>query len=383
VKTTGPWFLLLATCMVTSWSAAQEEPTVLGKPSSIQTVAEPEKTVLVPAGARLRERPGSRAPVLETFTSVIELPVLDEEGSWIQVRFGAWLGWVRIRGEQPDDTVDPGPHPDQERLERALGLFDHAVDPGALGPYRLYTDVTDARLLTRLSAAASDVERAYRERYALDPGSSAGTIVVLYAQEEAYREFEAAETRIAAADSQGHTSEDLSILYTGGQPTDAILAVLIHELTHLLGRRVFTDAIPPWLDEGMAQDLAFSRLNRQGRIRLGTLSTVETDLDTLVKVWNSPAHPGLAGLTSLDWSEFIEPVGRPLRYAESAFLIRYLLDSGEEGLREGFLRYLAELAEAELSESVSLFVALEREPDKLERGFYRFLVSQVRAHGIS
>lgn len=375
--------LLLTAIAHTSGAAQQEgEDVILGRPSGLRPTSVPEKTALIPAGARLRERPRHQAPVVERFDSAIELPVLDERDGWVQVRYGSWLGWVRVAGEEPHETLQPPANPDQGRLKLALDLLGEEVEAGTLGPYTLYTDVADPRLLERLSAVASGVDQAYRERYSLDPGSLAGTVVVLFAEEEDYRRFEAAEHRIASVGSHGYTSEGLSILFTGPQQVDAIVRVLVHELTHLLGRRVFQIQIPPWLDEGMAQDLAFSRINNSGRIRPGTLSTVDTRLDDLVRTWNSPVRTGLVELISLDWTAFVEPTTRPQRYAQSAFLIRYLLDSGDEQLRSGFLQYLSKLKSSELPESVSLFEMLNTEPARIDSGLYMFLASQARTHGL-
>ena len=377
--------VLLISVVTHTAAVAQEEEqdVILGRPSGIRSITEPAKTVLVPAGARLREKPNRYAPVSERLDTAIELPVLDEQGDWVQVRFGVWLGWVRTAGEGNEETLETPPTPDLERIALALDLLGKNVKADTLGPFTLYTDVANSQLLDRLSAVAAGVETAYRKRFNLEPGSLDNAVVVLFEEEDDYREFEAAEQRIAAADSQGFTSEGLSIFYTGTQQQEAIVAVMIHELAHLLGRRVFLSQIPPWLDEGIAQDLAFSRIDDSGRIRLGTLSSVETHLNALVETWNSPSRASLIELTSLDWQAFIEPTSRPERYAQSAFLIRYLLDSGDERLRSGFLQYLSNLKSSELPESVSLFEMLNTDPGRIESGLYKFLSSQAKAHGLN
>lgn len=377
------WPLLLMAFMATPWSTAQQDETVLGKPSSIQPAAEPEMTTQVPAGARLREQPHRDSAVIEVFESPVELPVLDQQGQWVKVRYGHWLGWVRIGGGGSEETLAIPANPDIDRLDRALGLLGDDIEPASLGPFTLYSDVTDPLLLDQLSAVAESTVAAYRERFGLEPGSKTKEVVVLFAEEEDYRRFEATELRIAAADSQGHTTEGLSILYTSQQQKDAIRAVLIHELTHLLNRRVFRAEIPPWLEEGMAQDLAFCRVDKDGTLRLGTLSSVETNLAALLEDWKHPTHLDLPEFLSLDLETFIEPEGRPIRYTESAFLVRYFLDGGNDQLRAGFLRYLSRLATSELVESVSLFAELDAEPSTIESALYRFLVSQAKAHGVA
>lgn len=376
----GLWLLILVAATSTPFWAAQEEEIILGKPSSIRPHAEPQETAAVPAGARLRERPHPDSAVIEILESSVELPVLAQKGSWLQVRFGAWLGWVRISGNEIDARLEVPADPDLDRLSRALGLLGDSTVPTSLGPFTLYTDVTDGPLLAYLSAVARGVLPAYRERFGLDPGPVTNEVVVLLAEEKDYRQFESTELRIAATESQGYTTEGLSILFTDRQSKDAIRAVLIHELTHLLNRRAFITEIPPWLEEGMAQDLAFCRVSHEGHIRLGTLSTVETHLAILLEDWNSSAHLDVIELLSLDPETFIELEGRPLRYSESAFLIRYLLDGRDAQLRAGFLRFLSQLTTSELSDSVSLFEELGSEPSTIESGFYRFLASQAKAY---
>lgn len=377
----GLWFLILVAATSAPFWAAQEEEIILGKPSSIRSLAEPENTAAVPAGTRLRERPHPDAAVIEILDSPVDLPVLDQKGSWLQVRFGAWLGWVRIGDGEIDERLEVPADPDLDRLDRALGLFGDTIPPASLGPYTLYTDVTDGPLLDSLSTLARGMVAAYRERFGLDPGPVTNEVVVLFAEEQDYRQFESTEPRIANSQSQGYTSEGLSILFTDRQHKDAIRAVLIHELTHLLNRRAFRSEIPPWLEEGMAQDLAFCRISQEGHVRLGTLSTVETHLTTLLEDWNDSTHLDVLELMSLDLETFMEPQGRPIRYTESAFLIRYFLDGGNNQLRARFLRYLSRLTTSEFVDSVSLFEELDTNPGTIESGFYRFLVSQARAHG--
>lgn len=401
MRTLGVRLLLLLAVPSCSWLSAQEETIVLGRRSSISAPEEPSQTIVIGEGARLRERPDPDSAVMEVFATSIELPVLERQGPWVQVRFGVWLGWVDIDAGGKPPSIDLPVNPDIARLERALEIFGRRPAPGSLGPFTLFTDVEDPRTLDRLAAVAEGAIVAYRSRYGLDPQSLDGAAVVIFAEEDAYRRFEAQESRLVGAHSLGFTSEALSILFTGGQQKVAIEALLVHELVHLLGRRVFAGPIPPWLDEGMAQDLALSRIEVDGRIRPGTLSTVdpppgtstvrggsrvlsaaETHLVTLLGDWNSPYHPGVADLTTLAWQEFIDPERRIIRYSKSALLVRYLLDGGDKRLREGFLGYLAELKGTELAESIPLFPTLGKDPDRIDAGLYLFISRLAEAHGL-
>lgn len=286
--------------------------------------------------------------------------------------------------------------PDEDRLLRARSLLRSVAEPRPLGPFTLYTDVDDEELLTWLGAVAWDVPRAYRERFGLDPGTEVREVLVVFADEASYRRFEAAEERIAKADTRGYTSEGLSVLFTGEHGRTSLVSVFIHELTHLLNRRVFRAEISPWLEEGMAEDLAFSQVTPLGQIRLGTLAGVQrggiedryalseprAHLAQLRRSWSNPTRPDLDSLVIMDWAEFIRPDNRAIHYAASAMLLRYLIDGGEPDLRQGFHRYLAAVSIAELPLSVSLWEFLDIGPEKVEAGLYRFVSAQAQANGI-
>ena len=93
--------------------------------------------------------------------------------------------------------------------------------------------------------------------------------MVVFSREQDYRAYGAGESALAGA--RGHAAEGLAVLFFGDQERGEVAAVLIHELTHLLNRRVFAAEPPPWPDEGMANDLAFSRIERSGQPRIGSL----------------------------------------------------------------------------------------------------------------
>jgi len=328
----------------------------------------------------------------------LELPVLDRQGSWVKVRFGSWQGWF-----SPSDS-DPGLgeelpfslDTDDERLLGAHSLLRGDVEPRPLGPFILYTDVVDNELLDWLSAVAWDVLRAYRERFDLDPASQTREVVVLYAEEADYRVFEAADSRIAMAHSRGYTNEGLSVLFSGSHSRQSLVSILIHEITHLLNRRVFRATTPPWLEEGMAEDLAFCQVTEEGLIRLGTLAGEMTEefenwfslsgpiahLAALFASWSSPPPPDLETLVSMNWADFINPDVRELHYTQSAMLLRFLSDGGNKRLKTGYRRYLEAVAEAELASSPLLWESLGASPDQVGEGLYRFVQQQAAANGI-
>lgn len=385
---------------------AVQDPPVLGKPSPIDIGRESEPRIRLAAGARLRQSPDPAAPVVEILAAPVELPVLERRGRWVKVRHAAWQAWVAPSGVESTTGSQPGLSyaPDEARLRRARALLARDSQASSLGPFTLFTDVEDPQLLTNLESVANSIIPAYVSRYGIDPGIRGTDTLVLLAREEDYREFESSEPSIANSQTSGYTTIGLCILFAGSRSADDIARTLIHELTHLLNRRALGIDTPAWLEEGMAQDLAFSRLNRAGGIELGSLGgTVTRDitdlgagasqttiaysgpraaLDHLILNWTDPGRPPLEVLVELPKSEFLRPENRSLLYAESAFLIRYLLDGAKQRLGPGFNSYLhAVAAEPDLAK-ISLWSHLGHQPAKIESELYPWLRSQAIANGL-
>jgi len=395
---TGQAFFLLMMLTLPGGTFAAQDDVVLGKPSPIRPSAREQETLVLDSGTQLRQQPRPDSPVLEILEMSVELPVLERRDGWIKVRFGVWQGWVH-------PGVDPAAAagnlsfslaPDDQRLLHARVLLGEGVESRPLGPFVLYSDVRDEPLLAWLGSVAIDIFRAYRERFGLDPGSEVHEIVVLFADEADYRSFVSVESRIAQADSRGYTSEGLSVLFTGEHDRASLVSVFIHELTHLLNRRVFRSETPPWLEEGIAEDLAFSRVDQQGQIQLGTLAGASLQgladryshgeprahVSALIAAWATPSRPDLATLVTMDWDDFIHPGNRAIHYAASAMMVRYFLDGGKEGLRRGFSEFLREVSHADLSGSVSLWEDLAATPQEIEKDLHRFVLKEARAYGL-
>lgn len=309
--------------------------------------------------------------------------------------------------------------PDPNRLLRARLLIDVDTTPTELGPYTLYTDVEDQYLLQRFSEIAENLPKAYKARFNVDPGPADGEVVVLYNEEKPYRAFEAAEPTVAAALTDGFATRGLVVLYVGNQDDFILDMMLVHELTHLLNRRVFGLDIPTWLDEGLATELAISRLEPTTlEIELGTLNGEDlyrpeamiyargpgidpisgqpiaepapayrdlkggvASLTELGVVWDLPTRPSLSEVVTMSQLEFIAPGNRGVHYAMSAFLIRYFLEAGRKH-QERFVQYLqTAAAEGELPEP-SPWSYMDMKEGKLENRFRVWLRNQLFANRV-
>lgn len=386
---------------------------VLGAPPAFDLSGEESDRVWVAADALLHRQPAERSPVLTRLPAAAELPVLERRGGWARVRYGSWQGWVLVDGDEPAVAPAgiaireppaaawaPPAGADPRRLAAARG-FLASERVTTLGAFELYTDVADDALLAKLSRLARGLPQVFERRYGLAATPGEDEAVVLFAREESYREYARADDDGAAVDSLGHAVGGLAVLATGGRQRDEIRSLLVHELTHLLSYRALGPALPPWLAEGLAEDLAYCRVTSAGEIRLGTLdgwrtvgaatffapngrleSGIETvrggpevSLELLRARWHDADRPPLARLLELRPAQFREARLRSLHYAMSGFLVRYLLASDE--LAGGFLSFLRHVARGGGIEAGDLGERLGTGLDELEAGFADWIASNA------
>ncbi|MDX1998316.1 MAG: SH3 domain-containing protein [Thermoanaerobaculia bacterium] len=326
---------------------------------------------VVAAGEALRTSPQSSAAILATVAATAQVPVLSERDGWALVSSGETTGWVETRrlvrlgepvseepplGDATEPTLPLAAVPaDPARLARARAHLDLArTRTFRLGPWTLLTDVEDTAVLAQLDRVARRIEDSYRARFGVTPVGEARETVVLFAREASYRAFRRSEGAATSERVAGHATVGLAALVLGDRGGEATAESLVHELTHLLNRRAIGPALPPWLDEGLANDLALCRLTPEGRLELGTLSsrrrpaggnevTIEGgEALALVARRRLGRLVPLEDLLHLGPAEFLTPAANELHYAESALFVRYLLESTH---REPFLAFLRAVSE--------------------------------------
>jgi hypothetical protein len=253
-----------------------------------------------------------------------------------------------------------------ERLAAALALL---AEPRGreIGSYPLLTDVDEPALMLLLARAAAAVDTAYRERYGLTPIGTPAETVVLFRRRADYEAY-VARTRGAIAES-GHVAGGVVALYREGRLMEDVRTTLVHELVHLLNRRALGPALPPWLDEGIANDLAESRMGEAGGPLPGTVDAVALQTgggtfelhgaaasrQLLQRARDGGGMLPLRQLVELAEPEFYARERRPLAYAEASFLIRFLL-AGD--LAPSFRAYLRQVSEGTPTTAESLAAAL-------------------------
>lgn len=409
--TTGAMFLAGATCGAGSTPPkrpddASTRPATLGQPAIFSEVPPAAQLVHVTAGTRLWSRPDARASSVIRVDAEIDLPVLGRVPGWIKVRYAGRTGWLPAA-----DTTSPEPGKARDlranpaRLARARQLIGEDEPVRQCGFLPLYTDVQDPALLHHLSAVVSALPAAYRARYDLQPTGEPVEAVVVFRRSEDFAAFSHSETELGHLQVAGFARDGLAVVYVGEQNVDQVTHDLVHEVTHLLNRRVFGLALPPWLEEGMANDLGYCRIASGGELMLGTLGGRREEADVGryepggwlsidKRVHESGAIASLArlrqravkhslhpvgNLCDLTWQEFAAENGRQERYDESTFLVRYLLDGGNAGVRRVFLDALQRLANATTNEPARIDPAAWIQGGDLDSHYRAWLLAQKPA----
>lgn len=379
---------------------------VLGAPAAFGPEAAAEPRAEVPEGARLHESPDARSPSLATVDSPSELPVIERSGDWMRVRYGGLVGWVRTAGEGAATIPARSGAADALRREEVLAVVAErfpppAADPVRLGAWPVYTDVDDPAILDSLRRAVAGLPDLYRQRYGLDPGTIDGEAIVLFAQEEGYRDFAREQAGLLGLGEGGHAGRGVASLYAGDRDRGELTSLLVHELTHLLNARTLGGRTPPWLEEGTANDLGFSRTGRDGRLEPGTIggserreASYDASRNLVVRTSWEGARGSLVGLgrrlrrgevpsleivTQMPWSDLVDPENRSLLYAQSTFFVRYLLDREPDAFR-GYLRHLAA---GGTDDPAILAEALGRDWAQIDEGFRRWVLERVAELGLA
>lgn len=371
---------------------------VLGAASSWDSTALAEALVTLPAGTGLRVEPDLALSAVVLLESETELPLLERRGAWVRVRHEGFRGWALLgAGATPDaeEIARRLPRtgaPDGSVLAAARAAFERAPVEHALAGYILITDVEERERLADFERIARHLETTYAERFGLAPTPGPPQAVVLFRHAEDYQRYVADHPLLEESQSHGHAGNGVAVLAVGSHDRDAVRALFVHELTHLLNRRALGTDLPAWIDEGLAEDLAYSRVAADGTLAPGSLAgtvrvvsgaaanpadplagarSVQTSgpfvlVSHLLRSWGDSRRAPLASLLSLPSSTLSDPELRSFLYPLSAVFVRFLLDGGDGTRRESFLRLLSELARGERPDGAAQAAFLGGKLDELE-----------------
>ncbi len=357
--------------------------------------------VWVSEGTPLLAAPDPGAPVVHEVEVIANLPLLERKGDWYRLRRGDVVGWASLPdyddpstpmlGSAPEPVLPlPGRPPDPDRLAAGRALLADRERIGWLGPYRLYTDVEDARLIALCDRVVAGLETVFRERYGLRLLGEAQEVVLLFADYGAFRTYRQGSSLPHPEQSVDFAGPGFVALHADGRTADEVVSVLVHELTHLLSRRGLGPALPLWLAEGLADDLGGSRVAADGTLLPGTLggrswtdggswsrSGAMAEAGRLQRELERRTLPSLQTLVEMPPEEFYAPGSRSLHYAASAFWVRYFLDGRDPALAAGFRSFLGAVAAGDRIDGELLRSHLDRPWETLDEGFGRWLAVRV------
>jgi len=278
-------------------------------------------------GNPIRAEPSERAAVLAEAGGLAYLPVVGSQKSWLQVGLDGEAGWIDSNWKPPYSRRgakrkgggrEGGSSELTGKAREALGVDR----PLKLAGYAVYTDVADSDLVAFLGDTMAIVEDAYFARFGRLPAKARHPAVALFAREADYRRYVATLTRPAEDDV--HTEAGVAATFVGQRSRAVLTGSLVHAMTHLLNERALGSDLPPWLDEGLARDLATLRLGEEG-----TLASMDLD------------GQSVGPLLSLDRARFEAGRHGPASFA----LVRYLLDGESRRYADGFRDYLKAVAD--------------------------------------
>ncbi|HUP23052.1 MAG TPA: hypothetical protein VNB06_08930 [Thermoanaerobaculia bacterium] len=362
-------------------------------------------------GATLRVAPSARAATLGRTRELWSYEVLERRAEWVRVRTfegaDAWIDLAAERDTKPplgEDPLPPGPlparKPDLARLQVALARLDSPAHALEIGGYQLFHDLDAAawqRLAPIVEAAVEDVEAFYAERYGLEPIGSPAEVVVLFRDEQAYRQVQLAQPELGASPTTGHTAAGLVALFAGSRSPREIGSTLAHELGHLLGRRALGPALSSWLDEGLADDFATAVLARAagGDPYAGWLTASPSGFEfagplaglavLLRRLAEGRLEP-LEALVAMPRETFYAAPERERLYSQSAFFVRCLLERGLPGRpptgATGFRAYLAAIRSGGAVDGEALLESLDTTWGELELAFRACLLHEGSRSGL-
>ena len=382
--------VFVALALSVSGQTGEDPPVTLGKPAgwSVQST-EAVTLIKIAPDSTLYEKPDPDSKRLAT-VSAGQYGLLDSQLSWVKIRYGETIGWIDLEAEAlpPGQKTTFGKE-DAPEQQRAFPSHRDWRVTRDLGPYTLFSEADDPELIEVLLHIAEQHAELYRERFGetVDP---VGGQIVMFVEREAYLHF-LEQVGISVSVAHGHGmfySPRTVAIFQGKAAPLQLAATLAHELTHFLNWRLRRLAgggvtFPWWLEEGTAEDLALSRLDREGRLHAaltgrknlrygGTLDRI------LIGVERELFHgspPSLSELMAFDHETCCSEADAGFSVLLSALWVRFMLDSQDTGLRESFQTYLAGLTHGENPDLLTS--RLGREEPWLEDRF-RLWVQQRR-----
>jgi hypothetical protein len=369
---------------------------------------QPMKRVWVRAGTELRKAPDPESAVVETLVSIRTMMVMERRGEWsrlsrVGLKGSLTEGWVRqadLGEPSADELWQPEPvvplaatPPPEEILAEARKVMGEGVREMRCGPFRLLTDV-EGPIVESCPRLAGQLEHLYAARTGLEPVGEPAEAILLFDSHGAFLVFRTRVSPQSRRQAFASPARGYIALASGGRLAEQVRATLAHELVHLLNRRFLGPALPSWLDEGLAEELAMSRIAEDGSLEPATLGHWEigpmgarlmggglVKLGGLRSSMRRGDLPTLETLTRLDRADFQAEESFQTHYSLSAFWVRYLLSGDPPAGGYGFRAFLAAVAGGQPLDETLLLTSLGTAWPELETGFRQWLDTSAAEAG--
>ncbi|MEM9406813.1 MAG: hypothetical protein AAGA81_12325 [Acidobacteriota bacterium] len=363
----------------------------------------PPDTEFVGIGARFLAEPRSDAELIRVTESLGQFEALERQGRWVRLvlqrvddeAVTAWLDTEAERdmSEPPLGNAPEPPRPrpaspaTRAQIDAVMKHLEQPIEQLSVAGYSVLLGLRDPVLVGMLRAELPRLEAAYRSRYRLQPLGDAAETIVVFREEESYRGFQDTAPRIAGLQSAGHSMRGLVALFKGDRPYGDVRDTLRHEITHLLNRRALGPALPPWLDEGLADEFALLSATQGDdpfsayRFTLGNETLYRgplASLRILLQTRDGGRWLSLERLLGMDWDQFVRGGQGAMRYAQSSLFVHWLL----EAYPEEFHRYLNSVSLGRPAGAAELSRACGREIRELDEQFQRWLERWRGAAGL-
>ena len=263
--------------------------------------------------------------------------------------------------------------PDAGLLARARQRLNGGGRVERCGPYTLYTDVADGRLIAICGRLAERLDEVYEARYGIRPRGEPASAIVLFSDAGSYRAFAREGGVPLGYAGYALAARGLAVFHVGDQPLGEFVTTLVHELTHLVNRRALGVNLPPWLSEGLADGVG-DTATPDGFEPLDGIAGLEALARRLRQAQTDGRAGSLERLVTLERGEFDRGVVSH-DYEQSALLVRFLL--GEPRLAAGFRRFLSDFAGGERYDPERLAEALGADLEALDGRFREWLGKQI------
>ncbi len=273
--------------------------------------------------------------------------------------------------ETAPSPARPAEEPDAERLAAALELLGEDARESSCGPYALYTDVADRRLLAACDRLASELDDLCAARYGVRPVGEAAEAIVLFSRIDDFRVFARGDGIPSGYAGYAVGGRGFAVFHTDGQTIDAFLATLAHELAHLVLRRSLGPNLPPWLSEGLA-DAVGDSAGEEGFRPLDRAAGNGAQARRLRAAYDGGRAGGLEWLVGLERGGFDRGTVS-YDYEQSALFVRFLLTDPELATR--FRSFLGDLAQGTRYSPERLASALAVSWEELDRRFAAWIRS--------